>query len=49
MYMYLNKRHEPMIAGLENALRRMKQDGSYQTIVSRFLAPFKKEMRPDDK
>ena len=36
MYMYLNSRHADLVPRLAEALRGMKQDGSYQRIVAPF-------------
>jgi len=37
MYMYLNKRHIKLIPKLTEALKQMKQDGSYNRIFNNIL------------
>lgn len=37
MYMYLNSRHADLVPRLAEALRGMKQDGSYERIVAPFM------------
>ncbi|CCQ73725.1 ABC transporter substrate-binding protein [Magnetospira sp. QH-2] len=39
MYMYLNKKHQHHIPKVTEALREMKQDGSYQALYDHILAP----------
>jgi polar amino acid transport system substrate-binding protein len=40
MYLYVNKRHEPLIPQLAQALANMKEDGSYQRIYQQTLGDF---------
>lgn len=35
MYLYLNKKHGPIVEALANTLRGMKADGSYQAVFAR--------------
>jgi len=39
MYMYINKVHGNIVPALAESLRAMKQDGTYQLILSRHKAP----------
>ena len=38
MYVYLNKKHDKLIAPLEKALQKLKADGSYQAFYRKTLA-----------
>lgn len=39
MYMYLSKKHRSLIKPLTQAIKDMKQDGSYGVLVDKFLTP----------
>ncbi len=39
MYMYLHKRHAALVPKVAGALADMKQDGTYQNIVAKYLHP----------
>ncbi|MCW9001300.1 MAG: transporter substrate-binding domain-containing protein, partial [Rhodospirillales bacterium] len=39
MYMFLHKKHEAIIGKVEDALRKMKEDGTYKAIVDKTLTP----------
>ena len=43
MYLYLHKKHEKIIPELENELKKMKADGSYQKIIQKYLEQFPSE------
>jgi polar amino acid transport system substrate-binding protein len=45
MYMYLHKKHEPLLPKAADGLRQMKLDGTYDEIVSKSLAPYLKVMK----
>jgi polar amino acid transport system substrate-binding protein len=40
MYIYLHKRHERLVPKLAEALRALKQDGTYQKVYNHKLKPF---------
>jgi polar amino acid transport system substrate-binding protein len=40
MYMYLNKKHQALVPRLNDALRQIKQDGTYQRIYKQTLGRF---------
>lgn len=40
MYMYLNKRHEALVPKVAEALKSMKNDGTYDRIVKQTTAPY---------
>jgi len=39
MYMYLNKKHLPLVSKLNKVLVEMKKDGSYDALVEKYLEP----------
>ena len=41
MFIYLHKRHEKLVPQLVEALRALKQDGTYQKVIDRKLAPYR--------
>ena len=45
MYIYLHKKHEKLVPKLAEALKAMKQDGTYQRIYEQTLAPLVKGHR----
>ena len=48
MYMYLNKKHSSLIKPLTQAIKDMKQDGSYGVLVDKFLTPLLVHSSVDD-
>ena len=41
MYMYLNKKHQALVPKLAEALKAMKQDGTYDRFTTEILGPLK--------
>ena len=39
MFMYLNKKHQTLVPKIAEALKSMKQDGTYQSLVNQILEP----------
>jgi len=40
MFIYLHKKHKSLVPKLAKAMSAMKQDGSYQKIFNKYLAPY---------
>ncbi len=47
MYVYLHRKHRHLVPKLAASLRAMKQDGSYQRIFEKILAPLEKRQNHD--
>lgn len=47
VYVYLNKKHRDLVPKLATSLRIMKQDGSYQRIFEKILAPLEQNQNHD--
>ena len=43
MFLYLNKKHLPLIPALTKQLRSMKDDGTYDRIFEKTLGPYLKD------
>jgi polar amino acid transport system substrate-binding protein len=43
MFLYLNKKHLPLIPALTKELRNVKQDGTYDRILKKALGPYLKD------
>jgi len=42
IYIYLNKKHLPLVSQLAKALKQMKEEGRYQQIITQTMVPLLK-------